>query len=138
MNTEFVPFDLETMDQAISFKTTTGAIVTQITHYPLATSENYVIVCGIGSTLHLFDRLGVHKDDGSVSLLMEVEAKIKFPCLCYVSDTTPKPAHSHIGSVAILTSCCQDGYLDNSNTKWKYATVLTQDEVLKYLKNWAQ
>tara|TARA_Y100000310_G_scaffold239786_1_gene243515 strand:+ start:446 stop:853 length:408 start_codon:yes stop_codon:yes gene_type:complete len=135
MNTEFVPFDLETMDQAISFKTTTGAIVTQITHYPLATSENYVIVCGIGSTLHLFDRLGVHKDDSSVSLLMEVEAKIKFPCLCYVCDFTTEPNHCDHTEVVLLTDCYQEVYIDNTDTRWIYATPLTKDEVSEYLNN---
>ena len=135
MKTKFIPFDLETMDQALSFKTTDGDVVTQITYYPSAISAIYPISCAVNSTLYLFDRLGVYECDEDVKLLMEVEDKIEFPCLCYVNNLSLDSIYNRNGSVRLLVDGDPKGYTDNTNMVWKYVTPLTKDEAANWLKN---
>ena len=72
MNTKIVPFDLETMDQAISFKTTDGQVVTQVIYFASATNESYQILGEIFNYIHRFTLEGRHEANRSVKLLMEV------------------------------------------------------------------
>ena len=136
MNTEFVPFNPETMDQAISFKTTKGAVVTQVTHF-INTAAMYP-VSGVSE-----DKILMFTSDGHEyvhtklrnNLLMEVEVKIEFPCLCYVCDFILEPDHIDHRAIVLLVGGNPKGYISNTDALWKYATPLTQDQALEYLNN---
>tara|TARA_Y100000310_G_scaffold62484_1_gene57816 strand:- start:23 stop:265 length:243 start_codon:yes stop_codon:yes gene_type:complete len=58
MDTKFIPFNLETMDQAISFKTTDGAVVTQVTEVSDRTRSFCQIVGVIDGELIVLNRDG--------------------------------------------------------------------------------
>lgn len=58
MDTKFIPFNLETMDQAISFKTTDGDVVTQVTEVSDRTRSFCQIVGVIDGELIVLNRDG--------------------------------------------------------------------------------
>ena len=58
MDTKLIPFDLETMDQAISFKTTDGDVVTQVTEVSDRTRSFCQIVGVIDGELIVLNRDG--------------------------------------------------------------------------------
>tara|TARA_Y100000310_G_scaffold62484_1_gene57817 strand:- start:304 stop:546 length:243 start_codon:yes stop_codon:yes gene_type:complete len=73
MDTKFVPFDLKTMDQAISFKTTDGDVVARITHFPRSMVV-YPVADVSKENLIFFTTVGheyTHREGGD-DLLMEV------------------------------------------------------------------
>ena len=136
MKTKFVPFDLKTMDQALSFKTTDGEVVAQVEHFTSVVQHEYPIICAIGSGVRGFTLTGGRCTSKSeVHLLMEVEDKIEFPCLCYVNNLSLDSIYNRNGSVRLLVDGDPKGYTDNTNMVWKYVTPLTKDEAANWLKN---
>tara|TARA_Y100000310_G_scaffold100687_1_gene98545 strand:+ start:461 stop:886 length:426 start_codon:yes stop_codon:yes gene_type:complete len=141
MKTIFAPFNLETMDQAISFKTTGDKVVTQVAYLSDASGDNYPIVgvmCGYTTS---FTTNGDEYTNGSgCSLLMEVEDKLELPCLCYVTqyDDVQPCATMHTDIVLIKSLDKGSGYTDSVSGVsylWKRVTPLTQNEIKDYLKN---
>ena len=142
MNTKFIPFDLETMDQALSFKTTDDRVVTQVTYLSGVTKSSHTILGVSCESVVSFTTKGCESMSGfGRDLLMEVEVKIKFPCLCYVCDSNPTPNHSNHSDLVLLldedtlTYTGGVAYIDSAGMRWKYATPLTKDEVSDWLEN---
>lgn len=134
MNTEFIPFDASRMDEAISYRTYGGDVVTQVTKFDV--DQTYCVkgVVESDAAIREWTVKGEHQRgyEGTGDLLMKIKQEIKFPCLCWVSDHEKRPTSKSPMTVITNLVVGLSYPYEDSKVAYKYATPLTDEELAQF------
>ena len=120
---KWVPFDADRMSDAIGYRgSQSKKEITQVVAFYIGDCVEVSAVRDL--TLRTFGC-------PHIQLEMQVEDKIEYPCLCWVSSDREKPNKNSASPRVLINYVTDSGGFSEDITTWRYATPLTDDELLE-------
>lgn len=131
MKTEFIPFDITRMHEAISFKTVSGREVSHLVKINEGGYEKLYAYIDGEMKRYPYDGRFACKVKQEQSILMEVEKQLNYPLLCWVSITSKYPdSNCSYDLIANKKGSATHPY-KGARGKWVYATPMSEVDLAK-------